>query len=185
MSNNQDNIPTAVVINDNINNPLSYNYNSFSDTKYIETPPEDKKLQKCWRYGKTVKMFSFIDSIFCFFLGLYNPILFIVMVLPLFGYFGAKKYKFNYSFLYCIYNLGIISLRIIQLYYIYNNLYSPNNTMYKKSSISLLWISLIIQFWISWIVFKFTYYLHILKYNELNVLRIGTYIPVVTSIILT
>jgi len=187
MSNNQENIPTATVVNENINNPMTcnYNYNSLSDTRFIEIPPEDTKLQKCWRYGKTVKMLSFIDSCFCFMIGLYNPILFIVMLLPIFGYFGAKTYKFNYSFLYCFYNLGIISLRIVQLYYIYNNLYDQDSTMYDKSSKSILWISLIFQFWICWIVFKFTFYLHILKYEQLNALRIGTYLPVVTSIILT
>ena len=184
-------LPVAVPIQ-NKNNITNYSDNlstnspntTYSTTNYVETIPELPKLQICWRYGKTVKVFSIIDSVFCFLFSLYNPMLLFILLFPICGYYGAKHYNVNKCILYILYCIGIALVKIIQIYYVYTNLFSSDNKMNDTSSQVLLWISLLIQIWITWIVIKFTCLLHKLNLNELNTLRIGTYIPVVTSVVL-
>ena len=70
------NIPTATVVSLPSAPPVTTastpqptfgnnDYASVSETYYVETMPEEKKLQNCWRYGKTTKLLACIDSFFC------------------------------------------------------------------------------------------------------------------------
>ena len=73
-------IPVAIPIGES---PRQTSEGNFTQTHYVETQPEDIKLQQCWRYGKTVKLLAGIDVFFCFLAGLMDsPIFFIFLLLP-------------------------------------------------------------------------------------------------------
>jgi hypothetical protein len=156
-------------------------------THYIETIPEDVKLQDCWRYSKTVKILSGIDVFFCLLAGLMdNPIFLIFMLLPYSGYKGAKEYNICYLGLYVIYCFILLIVKSVQFY---NVVYKRYDYLDKYSDDYIIWLSvfnglyIIVQLWITTIVIKFYNQLLIINAIDRNKLLVGTYIPVVTTYI--
>tara|TARA_A100001015_G_scaffold247749_1_gene284738 strand:- start:773 stop:1381 length:609 start_codon:yes stop_codon:yes gene_type:complete len=66
-----------------------------------------------YNLAKSVKLFSVIDGIFCFFYALYSVWYFIPLIMNIIGYYGAKKYNKRMVLSYLIYSiLNIISKSI-------------------------------------------------------------------------
>ena len=158
-----------------------------TETYYVETMPENPKLQKCWRYGKTTKMVALIDLFFCALASMVDtPLMLLLIIMPFCGYVGAKKYNLCNTGVYMLYCIMLSVGRVIQLDYIlddkyeYINEYSSN----RKTAICVIYgISIVVQIWISWIVLKFYNMLLHLNNEEKNTLLVGTYIPIVREYI--
>jgi len=175
-------IPVAVPIGES---PQQENNGTLTQTHYVETEPEDVKLQKCWRYGKTVKLLSTIDVFFCFLSGLMdNPIFFVFLLLPYSGYKGAREYNLSYIVFYVMYCIVLFIARVVQFY---NVIYKRYDYLDKYSHNYIIWLGvfngfyIIIQFWILKIVIGFYNKLLRLNASERNKLLVGTYIPVTTT----
>jgi hypothetical protein len=181
------NIPTATIVSIPSAPPQTTirndDYASVSETYYVETMPEEKKLQNCWRYGKTTKLLACIDSFFCILNAIFDyPIFFLFALMPLCGYYGAKNYDLLKIAIYVFYCLMLSVGRIIQLDNVINSRYNyvQNYSSDHKTTIYVInIISIIVQLWITWIVFKFYSLLLRLTSEEKNKLLVGTYIPVV------
>ncbi len=176
-------VPVAVPINQN----NEQNNINITETNYIETMPEDIKLQQCWRYGKTVKILSCIDIFFCFLAGLMDyPIFFLFILLPYSGYKGAKEYNLKYIIFYVIYCFILLVTKVIQTY---NVMYRKYEYLNKYDDNYIIWLSIfnilyiIVELWILKIVIGFYNYLLRLSTVDRNKLLIGTYIPVKTTYI--
>ena len=184
------NIPVAVQLNQgtyvsSFPNENTERNNQYTTTHYVETPPESYELQRCWQYGKTVKCLACIDSIFCLLNALTLwPMIFISMM-PVCGYYGAKTYDKKKTIVYLVYCALLVMGRIIQLDNIYNHRYdkNPDDKVYSDGSKFLVVFSIFVQVWITWIVSKFIKFLYSLDNTQLSTLRIGTYVPVVTSVL--
>tara|TARA_B100000575_G_C23141922_1_gene664784 strand:+ start:1289 stop:1939 length:651 start_codon:yes stop_codon:yes gene_type:complete len=160
-----------------------YDNRVISTTHYIETQPESEELQLCWQYGKTVKFISCIDAFFCILNGLaYWPLLFL-SIMPIFGYYGSKEYSIRKISVYGVYCILLIMGRIIQLDMIYTHKYDNDSSLNTSGAKFIIFFSLFVQFWITWLVYRFCDRLHKLTPTQLNTLRIGTYIPVQTRIL--
>jgi hypothetical protein len=87
---------------------------------YIDNSANRKLV--AWQYARSVKLFSFIDGIFCFFylFYFYWPAVFTGLFIVA-GYAGARNYKKNLILTYAFYELIDIGFRIYILYYIYTN----------------------------------------------------------------
>ena len=148
-------------------NPLAnnnFNDNDYSTTHYVEAPPEDYNLQKTWQYGKTIKCLSIIDAFY------YNEFIYSMAshyfnIFPICGYYGSKKYEVNKVFVYMFYCLIRAVSIVIQLGYSfngdnyydddsYNNSSEVNKRLHSNVSQVFLIFSLIIQVWITWIVYR-------------------------------
>ena len=176
-------IPVAIPISAQ----TQINENTISQTQYIETEPEEYKLQQCWRYGKTVKLLAGIDVFFCFLAGMMDNIIFFVFILlPYLGYKGAKEYKILYMVFYVIYCFLLLISKVVQMY---NILYKKYDYLDKYSDNYITWlivfngIYIIIQLWILKIVLGFYNRLIRLNTTDRNKLLVGTYIPVTTTFI--
>tara|TARA_B100002019_G_scaffold225261_1_gene198269 strand:- start:5 stop:673 length:669 start_codon:yes stop_codon:yes gene_type:complete len=169
--------------NGNNGNNENNENNIFRATHYIETMPEELKLQNAWRYGKTTKLLSMIDSFFCIFAGLFtNPFMIIVAIMPIMGYYGAKEYNIYKIFIYCMYIFIIFAYRIITTYYIGMRKYDYLKEYTDGEVAGVVFFSLfcsLVELWILWVVLKFYNYLLRLTDHEKNRLQVGTYIPVV------
>ena len=177
-------IPVAVPISES---PRQTNEGNITQTHYVETEPEDIKLQKCWRYGKTVKLLAGIDVFFCFLAGLMdNPIFFIFLLLPYSGYKGAKEYNLSYIVFYVFYCMLLLIAKVVQFY---NVIYKRYDYLDKYSHNYIIWLGvfnglyIIIQLWILRIVLGFYNKLLRINASERNKLLVGTYIPVTTTYI--
>tara|TARA_E500000178_G_scaffold354413_1_gene423271 strand:- start:250 stop:1101 length:852 start_codon:yes stop_codon:yes gene_type:complete len=179
-------------------NPLSqnnnFNENIYSTTHYVETPPEDQNLQKTWQYGKTIKCLSVIDSFFIVMNSLIIWPLIISIIFPICGYYGSKKYEVNKVFIYMFYCFIRAMSIVIQLSYSFKNINYYDDDYYHNSSdvnrrlhsnVSQVFLifSLIIQLWITWIVYRFASSIRNLSHDKLNTLRIGTFIPIETRVL--
>ena len=153
-------------------------------THYIEAPPQGSaELQKCWRYSKTVKCIAWIDAVFCFLNAFtYWPLIFLG-IMPVVGYYGAKEYNPNKIIVYGVYCIMLVFGRILQLDIIYTHNEDDDNISHSDSSKVILFFSIFVQTWITWIVFRLISRLRRLSEVELNRLQIGTYTPVETRII--
>ena len=179
------NISTNIPINEQ---PTEVNNNTISETYYLETQPENIKLQKCWRYGKTTKLLSCIDIFFCVLSASFDyPLFLLFTLMPVCGYFGAKEYNINKTGVYVFYSYIMTIGKIIHFDYLVNNKYDyiddySNN---RKNGIYFInFMAILVQIWVAWIITKF--YMLILKLNdtERNTLQIGTYIPVIHTYLL-
>lgn len=189
---NEIRIPVAAQINKGTytsafheNSNTHFDSRQYSTTHYVETPPESYELQRCWQYGKTVKCLACIDSFFCILNALTLwPMIFIAMM-PICGYYGAKLYDKTKTSVYLAYCICLIIGRVSQLDNIYHHRYdeNPNDKVYSDGSKFLVIISIFIQIWITWIVGKFIKFLYSLDNTQLSTLRVGTYVPVVTSVL--
>ena len=102
--------------------------------------------------------------------------------MPLCGYYGAKNYDLIKIAIYVFYCLMLSIGRIIQLDYVLNDRYDYIQTYSSDHKTTICVISIIsitVQLWITWIVFKFYSLLLRLTNEEKNKLLVGTYIPVV------
>jgi hypothetical protein len=194
-------VPIAISISDGINKgtyattiPGSVNTTTptpntyydprvISSTHYLETRPESPELKLCWRYGKTVKCISCIDLFFCI-LNSFTawPMLFL-SVMPALGYYGSKEYSFSKTSIYGIYCILLVMGRIIQLDFIFKNKYDDDSSLNTDGAKFLIFISLFVQVWITWLVYRFCNLLQKLSPTQLNTLRIGTYIPIETRVL--
>tara|TARA_B100001989_G_scaffold164330_1_gene118102 strand:+ start:507 stop:1100 length:594 start_codon:yes stop_codon:yes gene_type:complete len=190
------NIPIATAVADKNNNTgtnniqNSQNYfdtdtrNMISTTHYVETAPESPYLQKCWQYAKTIKYISCIDIFFCLLYSYRINWIFIFLgLMPLLGYYGSKEYNFKKTIIYFVYCMLLIILRIIQLNIIFNHKYADDSRLNNDGSKLIILLSLFVQLWISWIVFRFCHILYKLSDQQLNTLKIGTYIPIETRVL--
>lgn len=180
-------------------NPISQNNNfienTYSTTHYVEAPPEDQNLQKTWQYGKTIKCLSVIDSFFIIINSIIVWPLIFSIFFPICGYYGSKRYEVNKIFIYMFYCFMRAMSIVIQLSYgfkntdyydddFYNNSSDVNKRLHSNISQVFLIFSLLVQLWITWIVFRFASTLRNLSYDKLNTLRIGTFIPIETRVLL-
>lgn len=178
------------------NLPANNNFsdNSYSTTHYVEAPPEDYNLQKTWQYGKTIKCLSIIDAFFIIMNSFIVWPLIISILFPICGYYGSKKYEVNKVFVYMFYCLIRAVSIVVQLSYSfngdnyydddsYNNSSEVNKRLHSNVSQVFLIFSLLIQLWITWIVYRFASTLRSLPHDKLNTLRIGTFIPIETRVL--
>ena len=166
-------------------NPMNKDGITFTETHYIETPPENAKLQRTWRYGKTTKLFSFIDSIFCIFIGIFsNPYLLFIAILPLSGYYGSNNYCIIKICIYLLYIFAICFFKGVDIYNIVERKYDYLSDSSDDRIIGLTVLNsvyLLIELWIFKIVIKFYNCLIRLTKEELVKLREGTYKPFITT----
>lgn len=178
------------------NNPMSqnnfnFNENTYSATHYVEAPPEDINLQKTWQYGKTIKCLSIIDLFFIVMNSLIVWPIIISIIFPICGYYGSKRYEVNRVFIYLFYCFIRAVSIVIQLTYSFKNknYYDDgdsaniNNRLHSDASQCFLIFSLMVQLWITWIVYRFTSSLRSLSHDKLNILKIGTFIPIESRVL--
>jgi len=77
--------------------------------------PHSERLINIHRLGRAVKLFAIIDGIFLLIFALNYWPLAIAIILPICGYYGAQLYRRCYIYLYLIYLVLTIALRV---YYI-------------------------------------------------------------------
>ena len=82
-----------------------------------------------------------------------------------------------------VYSSFLFVARIIILIQIYNGTYSDDDKIMTSGSIFLNWISTFARAWITWMIYKLSSKLNSLTTIQLNTLKIGTYIPIITSIV--
>ena len=166
-------------------NPLNKDTVTITETHYIESPPENAKLQRTWRYGKTTNLLSIIDAFFCILTGLVgNPYLLFIAILPISGYYGSKEYSLVKTGIYIVYIFSICFFKSIDIYNIVDRNYdylsnSSNNTIIGLTVLNGIY--LFIELWIFKVVIKFHNCLIRLTGEELTNIRLGNYKPFVTT----
>jgi len=73
--------------------------------------PHDRLIQ-IYRLGRAVRLFAIIDGIFLLIFALSYWLLSIAIILPICGYYGAQQYRRCYIYLYMLYLVGNVGLRI-------------------------------------------------------------------------
>ena len=76
-----------------------------------------------YNLGKSVKIFSILDGIFCFLYALYSAWYFIPLLMNIVGYYGAKHYNKNLVLSYLIYSILNITSKSIT--WIFITFYTP------------------------------------------------------------
>ena len=121
--------------------------------------------------------------------------LIISIIFPICGYYGSKRYEVNKIFVYMFYCFIRAVSIVIQLIYSFKNIsyyndddnYSDSSNVNKRlhsdASQVFLIFSLMVQLWITWIVYRFASNLRKLSHDKLNTLRIGTFIPIETRVL--
>lgn len=181
------NLPNNPVAQNNFN----FNENTYSATHYMEAPPEDRNLQKTWQYGKTIKCLSVIDIFFIVMNSFIVWPLIISIIFPICGYYGSRMYEVNKVFVYLFYCFIRAVSIIIQLTYSFKNINyyddddstNINKRLHSDASQGFLIFSLMVQLWITWIVYRFASSLRSLSHDKLNTLKIGTFIPIETRVL--
>ena len=154
-----------------------------TSTQYAEVPPEDRNLQKCWQYGKSVKCFAWLDGFICILNSLVIWPWILLLVGPLLGYYGAKSYSSSKITGYCVFSGLLLMGRLIILYKIYDGSFEDDSTIMNNTSIFLSWLTMFARSWITWITLKFKSKLDKLDQHELSTLQIGTYVPICTQVL--
>jgi hypothetical protein len=75
-------------------------------------PQQQERLIAVYRLGRAVKLFAIIDGIFLLIFALTYWLLALAIILPICGYYGATQYKRCYIYMYMIYLVGNVGLRI-------------------------------------------------------------------------
>lgn len=188
-SNNRETLQIPQTYNISYNNPpqnpLDKEGITITETHYIESPPENAKLQRTWRYGKTTKLFSFIDSFFCIFTGIFgNPYLLFIAILPLSGYYGSKDYSLIKICMYLLYIFAICFFKGVDIYNIVERKYDYLSDSSDDTIIGLTVLNsvyLLVELWIFKVVNKFYNCLIRLTEDELETMRRGNYKPFITT----
>jgi len=183
-------IPTNVPTFSNIpQNQTEFNLNGNSSqlyhtsTQYAEVPPEDRNLQKCWQYGKSVKCFAWLDGFICILNSLVMWPWMFLLIGPLLGYYGAKSYSSSQITGYSVFSGLLLMGRLIILYKIYDGSFEDDSAIMTDTSIFLSWLTMFARAWITWITLKFKSKLDKLDQQELSTLQIGTYVPICTQVL--
>ena len=165
------------------NNFYPGNLPVYENTRYAEVAPESPVLNECWQYGKSVKLFACLDGFICFLNAFVIWPWIFLLIGPYLGYKGAKEYDTKLITAYIIYSSFLFVARIIILIQIYNGTYSDDDKIMTSGSIFLNWLSTFARAWITWMIYKLSSKLNSLTTIQLNTLKIGTYIPIITSIV--
>lgn len=124
----------------------------------------------CWRYGKTTQCLAFIDIAFGMLNTLFFDIRFVIaLIFPCCGYVGAKHFQKGHTLVYLSY-CGMISVcRIFQLVLYATNYHDVRSNRSSDAEASIYWLlipSMLVQFWIAWIVMQFYHQLSRLSDHE-------------------
>ena len=134
----------------------------------IETETDLIKRQT-WSLGYTIKILCIIDFITVLFYLFYAPLILIKILLIYLGYYGASRYNSLCIIGYIIYQLLSIIGYSILLYYFHTS---------YQISVSIL--SIMVNLWITWILYKFIYNLKKLNGNAILDLKSG-YRPIIIT----
>lgn len=141
----------------------------------IDNTDVTNKMKETYALSKTVKCLALIDVAFSFIYAFYNAWFFIPLFFAYFGYFGAQKFKSNYTMIYMIYNILVILFRIVStvlfILSYYNGLEINRSTYIFNLIFSFL--SIFVEIWIIKIVKRFHKNLIDLTIPELNKLKQG------------
>ena len=152
------------------NEPSGYTPQSMFINQQMNGTP---KMIYVWRLSKSIKVFSMIDIFFCFLYATYLwPFIFVIL-LPICGYDGAKKYdtlKLN------IYGAYILLIAIIRIIVAVKN---PEDSY----GIALTILSVFVQLFIYNILRKLIKEIKTLTSTELLEMRTIDWRPVQTEII--
>jgi hypothetical protein len=74
--------------------------------------PQHERLITVYRLGRAVKLFAIIDGIFLLIFALTYWLLALAIVLPICGYYGAQQYRRCYIYMYMLYLVGNVGLRV-------------------------------------------------------------------------
>lgn len=189
-TNNSSSIPTAKptfssLPNDQTEFNLHVNPTQMyqTSTRYAEVPPEDRNLQKCWQYGKSVKCFAWLDGFICILNSLVMWPWIFLLTGPMLGYYGAKSYSSSQITGYSVFSGLLLMGRLIILYKIYDGSFEDDSPIMTNTSIFLSWLTMFARAWITWITLKFKSKLDKLDQQELSTLQIGTYVPICTQVL--
>ena len=182
-SNTSPKAPTSTYANLPENNFYAGNLPVYENTRYAEVAPESPILNQCWQYGKSVKLFAGLDCFICFLNAFIIWPWIFFLIGPYLGYKGAREYDTKLTTAYIVYSSFLFVGRIIILVQIYNGSYSDDDKIMTSGSIFLNWLSTFARAWITWMIYKFSSKLNSLTTTQLNTLKIGTYIPITTSIV--
>jgi len=106
------------------------------------------------RLASAIKIFSFIDSIFLLLMAFSSPIYFIGWVMCIAGYFGAHTFNYRYMFVYLLYLVLSVALRIYIM--------SDGGT----SVVLISMLGILIEIFIFRVAYKFTMFLRQLTPDE-------------------
>jgi hypothetical protein len=127
----------------------------------------------CWRYGKTTQCLAVIDIAFGLLNTLFLDIRFVFALgFPCCGYVGAKRYQRCHTLVYLVYCVMISVIRIFQLVLYatnYQNMRSNRSTTTTHDEAPVYWLlipTMLVQFWIAWIVARFWRQLSRLSVHE-------------------
>jgi len=74
--------------------------------------PQHERLMQIHRLSRAVRLFAIIDGIFLLIFALSYWLLALAIILPICGYYGAQHYRRCYIYLYMLYLVGNVALRI-------------------------------------------------------------------------
>jgi len=118
-----------------------------------------------YNLGKSVKIFSVLDGIFCFLYAVYSAWYFIPLLMNIVGYYGAKNYNKRLVLSYLIYSiLNIVSKSIT---WIYITFYSPRIDTFDYSGYTFFFmVGILIELYICHMVYRLYYALKALSEEE-------------------
>ena len=126
-----------------------------------------------WNLSRSIKIFSLIDLFFCTLIGINNVKYIPIIIFPLLGFYGAKKYSIFKLYIYALFIAGLIISKTLLFYYVKLDNYGIFITI----------LSIIIELIIMKILCKFINHINILNSNELHQLKSTDYKPIETYII--
>ena len=137
------------------------------------------KVDKCWNYSAVVRFLSGVDICICILNGLfYNPLLYIITIIPLYGYRGAIQFCSIKTIVYIIYLYTSWFGHVIEICEISKHIIETNSTyntgliVYDPSMpLSVISISCIIKLMNAIYVSGFICILYNLTTQELSFLR--------------
>ena len=127
-------------------------------------------MVKTYSIARTVKILAIIDMVFSAIYCIYNPWFFISLIIAYTGYYGAKTFKENYTFIYASYIIIDAIFKPAIFFWYYATL-SNNEKSDHLFNVILIILSFMISMWILDIVYKFFKYMRKLSIEQLKYLR--------------
>ena len=144
----------------------------------IEAGPPDQEtsititddMVKTYSIARTVKFLAIIDIVFSAIYCFSNPWFIIPLIIAYTGYYGAKTFKENYTFIYASYIIIDAIFKPAIFFWYYATLSNDEKSAHLFNVILII-LSFMISMWILDIVYKFFRHMQKLSVEQLEYLR--------------
>lgn len=123
-------------------------------------PESYYNLVLCQKLSKTIRFFSALDTLLCLFYVFVSPIISILCIFPVLGYFGAKNYQVKKLYAYSVFVIFLILGRAAMLSY-----------HVSAWSVLLTALNWVVEFWILRLICNFTDIIKKLPREQIEGLR--------------